>query len=848
MNRLNLNSSREYVAASRLDARPARATLSIYYLHPLLAGPLTGWKEHLSRARAFGFSHVCVGPVFAPAPSGDIFLTDDFERTNPAISEEHDADATIRHLAQLCRDTGLHLVLDLVLDRVAADGAMARSAPNWFYRDGSSDVVDPREKQLGPEALPARFAEREHELTAWWTDRVVRLAEAGADGFRLLGLEHVPPRFLKSLIGVVRQETKACLFLGWTPGVPWPLLPAFEEVGLDAVFASTAWWDGRAPWYVEEQNLLRRIGRVIGVAEAPFEERLAAKFAPADTRALEAACRRALRIAATTSQGLFVPMGFEFGARRRMDARRASGEDFAKERESARLDLAEDLVAVNGLVAALHALNTAGEMRSLSGPGAPVSMLLQADAADVRASDEGILVLINNDDKPQPLPTTDTLPPAAGAAFGEIRLLDDDPEPLLAAGEVRVMAVARSQPVADRTRRTGRLAEALKAPRVAIEHVTPCIDGGAFAIKRVIGQSITVEADVFTDGHDVVAAELLWKAVDEKDWTRVRCEALGNDRWKAAFSPRRIGRHLFTIEGWRDDYASLCHEIEVKHKAGVGIALELTEARHYLEQVLSKPAAESAAALRTAIKALEADDVEAAVHALTAPETVAAVAASAERIFVVQHAPISVEVERPQAEFASWYELFPRSQSGDPNTARHLRRRDRPPARHPPDGLRRPVFPADPSDRHEASQGPQQRAERRRPAITAAPTRSAARRAGTTRSIRSSARSTTSAASSPPRARTASRSRSTLRSSARRTIRGCATIPTGSAGVRTAPSNTPRTRRRSTRTSSMSISTAAIRPGSGSRCATSCCSGPARACASSASTIRTPSRCRSGNG
>ena len=63
---------------------------------------------------------------------------------------------------------------------------------------------------------------------------------------------------------------------------------------------------------------------VIGVAEAPFEERLAAKFAPADTRALEAAYRRALRIAATTSQGLFVPMGFEFGARRRMDARRAT--------------------------------------------------------------------------------------------------------------------------------------------------------------------------------------------------------------------------------------------------------------------------------------------------------------------------------------------------------------------------------------------------------------------------------------------------------------------------------------------------------------------------------------------
>ena len=97
-------------------------------------------------------------------------------------------------------------------------------------------------------------------------------------------------------------------------------------------------------------------------------------------------------------------MGFEFGARRKMDPRRATSDDFAINREGARLDLAADIVAANGLVAALHALNAAGEMRSLSGPGAPVSTLLQADAADVRASDEGVLVLINNDDKPQPLP------------------------------------------------------------------------------------------------------------------------------------------------------------------------------------------------------------------------------------------------------------------------------------------------------------------------------------------------------------------------------------------------------------------------------------------------------------
>src|SRR5206468_2427407 len=82
--------------------------------------------------------------------------------------------------------------------------------------------------------------------------------------------------------------------------------------------------------------------------------------------------------------------------------------------------------------------------------------------------------------------------------------------------------------------------------------------GGPFAIKRVIGQSISVEADVFTDGHDLLGAELLWRAADEKDWQRAPLTPLNNDRWRGTFTPTRIGRHLFTVEAWRDDFGTLC--------------------------------------------------------------------------------------------------------------------------------------------------------------------------------------------------------------------------------------------------------------------------------------------------
>jgi starch synthase (maltosyl-transferring) len=263
------------------------------------------------------------------------------------------------------------------------------------------------------------------------------------------------------------------------------------------------------------------------------------------------------------------------------------------------------------------------------------------------------------------------LPPFAGAAFAKPQPLENiDLDAALAPGEVRLASVSRTKPVADRMPRGARqLTSALKAPRIALERLTPAVDAGAFPIKRVVGQSVTVEVDVVTDGHDIVAAELLWRATDEKNWTRAPLTAAGNDRWTGVFTPSRIGRHLFTVEAWRDDYASMTHEIEVKHAAGASVASELTEARRYLEAVHARAVPCNTTALGAALRAFDSSEVNARIEALSAPATIKAVANSAERAFAVQHDPMPLEVDRPQAAFASWYELFPRSQSA--NVHRH---------------------------------------------------------------------------------------------------------------------------------------------------------------------------------
>lgn len=66
--------------------------------------------------------------------------------------------------------------------------------------------------------------------------------------------------------------------------------------------------------------------------------------------------------------------------------------------------------------------------------------------------------------------------------------------------------------------------------RVVIEGVTPEVDGGRFPVKRVVGEKVVVEADVFADGHDRVACALLYLAADEAQWSEAPMTSLGNDR------------------------------------------------------------------------------------------------------------------------------------------------------------------------------------------------------------------------------------------------------------------------------------------------------------------------------
>ncbi|MGH7155779.1 MAG: maltotransferase domain-containing protein, partial [Acetobacteraceae bacterium] len=524
----------------------------VYHVHPLVAGPLDNWPSHFARCRAMGFDFVGSAPLFAPGSDGDIYLTADYETLHPALGWTGSADAGIGRLADECGRHGMGLILDIVAHRVAADAPMRARESTWFEPDQPS--VDPPDPRIRPHArniAEARFDDP-NGLGAWWASRLSRLAKAGAAGFRCLDPQHVPPAVWGDIIAATRASVLGTVFIAWTPGAGWSEIAALAGTGFDFVASSVAWWDARASWFLEEAAVLRTVAPSIASPEPSFTERLATRLDPEVDPAL--AYRRALRLAAATASGLLVPMGFEFGTRRRFDQVRADPRDFEQARQEATVDLRADIRIATELVDSMAALGAAGEMRGLTGPDSEATGLLRADAPDVRDATRAVMLAIN------PLLTRpaslgiplDPLPPTAGATFGRALPFDgahhlNSP---LAPGEVRLIRYDRLAPVVQSPLTGTALQEALRAPRLVIEAVAPVVDGGAFPVKRLAGDTVSVSADIFCDGHEILAAELLWRAADEPDWRREPMKPVANDRWEAQFTPARVGRHYCTIEAW----------------------------------------------------------------------------------------------------------------------------------------------------------------------------------------------------------------------------------------------------------------------------------------------------------
>ncbi|UTL89373.1 alpha-1,4-glucan--maltose-1-phosphate maltosyltransferase [Pseudomonas fluorescens] len=210
------------------------------------------------------------------------------------------------------------------------------------------------------------------------------------------------------------------------------------------------------------------------------------------------------------------------------------------------------------------------------------------------------------------------------------------------------------------------LSQALLAPRIVIEDTQPVLDAGSFAAKAISGQPVAVSSKVYTDGHDRMAVVLTWRQVQSRRVHCVPMQSPGNDLWLAEFTPTEIGPHVFSIEAWIDPFATYCHDLEKKYHAGVDVKLELEEGR----LMLGKGIELSEGVLRDELQRLQRQLAELhtddQVALLLGAEASRLMAEAEHRSYLTRSIEYPLDVDRPAAQFASWYELFPRSITDSP--------------------------------------------------------------------------------------------------------------------------------------------------------------------------------------
>ncbi|MFW3169402.1 alpha-1,4-glucan--maltose-1-phosphate maltosyltransferase [Geodermatophilus sp. CPCC 206100] len=206
--------------------------------------------------------------------------------------------------------------------------------------------------------------------------------------------------------------------------------------------------------------------------------------------------------------------------------------------------------------------------------------------------------------------------------------------------------------------------------RLGITDVAPVVSCGSFSARAVVGEHVPITATVFREGHDAVAANVVWTppGEDEKRQPLRRMARFGDepDRWITTVVPDREGRWSFRVEAWSDPLATWHHAVEVKIAAGQGpeeLANDLEEGARLLDRVAAEAdapwaerVADAAAALRDATRDLPARVAPALVEALQEYLHEHPV-----RELVTPGPRYEVWVDRPRALFGSWYEFFPRS-------------------------------------------------------------------------------------------------------------------------------------------------------------------------------------------
>ena len=206
---------------------------------------------------------------------------------------------------------------------------------------------------------------------------------------------------------------------------------------------------------------------------------------------------------------------------------------------------------------------------------------------------------------------------------------------------------------------------------VVIANVSPTVEGGRYPAKRVVGENVNVSADIFKDGHDVVAAVVKWRKRGARNFEERPLERGENDRWHGNFpAPTEPGDYRFTVEAWADDVLTWLHDYERRLTGEQDdFSTEIEEGRVILNLAADRAARgrsrADAEAIDELVERLMKTPPREVPHLFEEPGVMELLARWPNRSLSTSYDPVCPLLVEPElSQFSAWYEFFPRNAEG----------------------------------------------------------------------------------------------------------------------------------------------------------------------------------------
>jgi starch synthase (maltosyl-transferring) len=390
------------------------------------------WVGHASRAAEMGFNWLYINSIHYSGFSGSLYAVKDYYRINPGFLRpgmENAGLAVLEQTLRRFRDLGLWPMMDLVINHTSRDCPLVDEHPAWYVHDENGAIsspfaVDPDDPEKVTvwgdlaEINNEGSSDRE-ELWAYWAGLVRRYLGLGFKGFRCDAAYKVPAALWHFLVDEAARIDPEAVFFAETLGCTEEEALALYDAGLHYFFNSSKWWDFVEPWCLKQHEKFGRIAPSISFPESHDTTRLAA-----DENGNEPVQRQRYAFAAAFSAGLMMPIGYEFGFKKKLDVVSTRPADW----ETASFDLQRFIARANRLKMEHLLLHGEGKLKAIRSD--KNVLVLQRGAG--QAPEQLGWILVNKDNGHQVRASLDGLGLNPGHRLHRICRDDDSsPEPLV---------------------------------------------------------------------------------------------------------------------------------------------------------------------------------------------------------------------------------------------------------------------------------------------------------------------------------------------------------------------------------------------------------------------------------